>query len=53
MTTHLSNSALLSLVDQSTLEIVLAAALRTGGDFAEVFVEDRARFLNSTAAARG
>ena len=46
MTTHLSKPALLSLVDQSTLEAVLSAALRTGGDFAEVFVEDR---VNSSA----
>ena len=37
---------LLALVGQQTLENVLAVALRTGGDFAEVFVEDR---VNSSA----
>ena len=44
MTVH--TPPLLTLVGQSTLESVLAAALRTGGDFAEVFVEDR---VNSSA----
>src|SRR3712207_2792814 len=29
------------LIDESTVQRVLAAALRTGGDFAEVFAEDR------------
>ncbi|MDP9388819.1 MAG: TldD/PmbA family protein, partial [Actinomycetota bacterium] len=29
------------LLDASVLQRVLGAALRTGGDFAEVFVEDR------------
>ena len=44
MTAH--TSPLLTLVGQPTLESVLAAALRTGGDFAEIFVEDR---VNSSA----
>lgn len=44
MTVH--TSPLLTLVGQPTLESVLAAALRTGGDFAEIFVEDR---VNSSA----
>ena len=44
MTVH--TSPLLTLVGRPTLESVLAAALRTGGDFAEIFVEDR---VNSSA----
>ena len=39
-------SPLLDFVGTTTLETVLAAALRTGGEFAEVFVEDR---INSSA----
>ncbi|MBO0732659.1 MAG: TldD/PmbA family protein, partial [Acidimicrobiaceae bacterium] len=29
------------MIDEAVIEKVLAAALRTGGDFAEVFAEDR------------
>jgi TldD protein len=29
------------VLDESVIERTLAAALRTGGDFAEVFVEDK------------
>src|SRR5437868_14344813 len=34
------------MLDQAVLQRVLASALKTGGDFAEVFIEDR---VNSSA----
>jgi TldD protein len=36
-----AGTEMLDLVDASTLERVLAAAIRTGGEFAEVYVEDK------------
>ena len=43
------------LIDDDTLASVLGAALRTGGDFAEVFAEDKrivVRRASTTARSR-